>query len=156
MLHNCNGPRGRLGNRNEPRGRLGNRSGIPAGVDTAGNGRTSHGCARQGLAGKCLAGKCVVLSVGENAFGDVDQGPDRGGGLHGEAVVRRDGNSGDARERSFAFPGDHAICAILGPVCHVFPIFAPSDHHRDAELDDGLLANALVWRVAPGHDACVS
>ena len=151
MLHNCN----------EPRGRLDNRGGIPARVDIAGNGRTSHSCARQGLPGECLAGqglagKCVALSAGENACGDVDQGPDRGGGLHGEAVVRQDGNSGDGCERSLVFPGDHAICAMLGPVCHVFPVFVPSGHHRDAELGDGILASAVAWRAAPGHDACVS
>ena len=78
MLHNCN----------EPRGRLGNCSGIPARVDITGNGMRSHGCARQGLpggglAGQGLAGKGVALSAGENACGDVVPGPDRGGGLHG-------------------------------------------------------------------------
>ena len=145
MLHNCN----------EPRGRLDNRGGIPARVDIAGNGRTSHSCARQGLAGECLAGKCVALSAGENACGDVDQGPDRGGGLHGEAVARRDGNSGDGRERSLVFPGDHAICALLGDACHVGLICASSDPHHDAELGDEIPASAVARRAAPDYAACV-
>jgi len=160
MLHNCN----------EPRGRLGNCSGIPARVDTTGNDRKSHGCARQGLpggglagqglagqglAGQGLAGKCVALSAGENACGDVDQGPDRGGGLHGEAVARRDGNSGDGRERSLVFPGDHAICALLGDACHVGLICASSDPHHDAELGDEIPASAVARRAAPDYAACV-
>ena len=87
-------------NRNGPHGMLGNRSGTPAGARKVGNCRTGHDGASQNLAGKCLAGQRVVRLAGEIPFGDVDGGRDRGGGLHDGAVVRLNGNSGDARERS--------------------------------------------------------